>query len=84
MQKQTSRKPAFKDTITGRINTEALALLKKHREGLQWTELARKIQASHPSFHPKTINGCIWKLIEKFPDQVYKPSKGLFRLKQLK
>lgn len=67
-------------TITGRIYEKALELLERNPGGLRWTELASKIQTSDPKLHPKTINGCIWKLTEKFPDQVYKPSRGLFRL----
>lgn len=70
--------------ITGRINTKAFELLEKHPEGLHWSELAAKIKASDPEFHPKTVNGCIWKLIHNFPDRVYKPSKGLFRLLKYK
>lgn len=66
------------DTITGRINTTALELLRQNPEGLRWSELLEKIQESNPSFHPKTVNGCVWKLTKNFPDQVYKPSKGLF------
>jgi hypothetical protein len=69
-----------KSTITGRINSTAIELLEKNPEGLRWSELLKKIKAADPSFHPKTVNGCVWKLVEKFPDQVYKPSKGLFRL----
>ncbi|EKE18941.1 MAG: hypothetical protein ACD_9C00190G0005 [uncultured bacterium] len=71
-------------TITGRINAMALDLLEQNPEGLQWSELLLKIKESDHSFHPKTVNGCIWKLIEKFPDKVYKPSKGLFRLLKYK
>lgn len=71
-------------TITGRINATALKLLEKNPEGLRWSELLRKIKASDSSFHPKTVNGCVWKLIEKYPDKVYKPKKGLFRLKKYK
>lgn len=67
-------------TITGRINTKALELLGQYPEGLRWTDLALKIKASDSSFHPKTVNGSIWKLVEKFPGMVYKPSKGIFRL----
>lgn len=66
-------------TITGRINARALELLDRYPEGLRWSELLSQIKASDPSFHPKTVNGCVWKLVEKFPDRVYKPSKGLFR-----
>lgn len=67
-------------TITGRINATALALLDASPEGLRWTDLLSKIKASDPTLHPKTINGCVWKLVEKFPDKVHKPSKGLFQL----
>jgi len=73
-----------KITITGRINTKALELLQQHPEGLRWSDLISKIKASDPSFHPKTVNGSIWKLVQKFPDKVYKPSKGLFRLQKYK
>ncbi|MDO8506957.1 MAG: hypothetical protein Q7S53_00100 [bacterium] len=67
-------------TITQRIETKAFELLKKHPEGLHWSELKSKIEASDPSFHPKTVNGIVWKLPQKYPDKIYKPSKGLFRL----
>lgn len=70
--------------ITAQINDKALELLEQHPEGISWTELRRQIEASDPSFHPKTVNGTVWKLVEKFPDEVYKPSKGLFRLLKYK
>ncbi len=66
--------------VTERINATAFALLDEHPEGLSWTELRTRIEGSDPGFHPKTVNGCVWKLVETFPDRVYKPSKGLFRL----
>lgn len=68
------------DTITGRIYTKVLELLDQNPEGIRWKDLNDAIQKSYPGFHPKTINGCVWKLTEKFPDKVYKPSKGVFRL----
>ena len=70
--------------VTERINATAFELLERHPEGLRWSELLRQIQASDPGFHPKTVNGCVWKLVERFPDKVYKPSKGLFRLVKYK
>ncbi len=66
-------------TITGQINQKAIELLEKHPEGIRWSEMLRLIQESFPDFHPKTINGVVWKLVENFPDKVYKPEKGLFR-----
>jgi len=68
-------------TITGQINKLIFKLLKKNPQGLHWSELLKKIKESNPKFHPKTVNGCVWKLLEKFPDKVYKPSRGLFRLR---
>lgn len=71
-------------TVTGRIYATLLKLLKQNPEGLQWSELLVKVQQIDPSFHPKTVNGCVWKLTEKFPEQVYKHSKGRFRLLKYK
>jgi len=70
--------------VTERIYAKAFELLEKHPEGLRWSELLLKIKKSDPTYHPKTINGCVWKLVEKFPDKIYKPSKGLFRLLKYK
>ncbi len=67
-------------TITGQINAKALALLEQHPEGIRWKDLLAKIQTSDPNLHPKTINGCVWKLVEHFPEKVHKPSAGLFQL----
>lgn len=68
--------------VTHRINAKALELLDQYPEGLRWSELLFQIKDSDPTFHPKTVNGCVWKLVERFPDRVYKPSKGLFRLRK--
>jgi hypothetical protein len=67
--------------ITHQINDTALKILKKNPKGVRTTELNKMIGQAHPDFHPKTINGCTWKLVEKFPDQVCKPERGLFKLK---
>ena len=68
------------NTITGQIYLTIFELLEEQPKGIQWTELNRRIEERHPDFHPKTINGCVWKLIEKFPERVHKPKKGLFQL----
>ena len=67
-------------TITGRIYAKALKLLEQRPEGLRFTELRSAIEEAYPSFHPKTVNGCVWKLVQKFPDKVYKTSRGRYRL----
>ena len=66
--------------VTHLINAKAIELLEEHPDGLRWKDLSSKIKASDPSFHPKTVNGSIWKLTQNFPDKIYKPSKGVFRL----
>lgn len=71
-----------KDTITGRIYIKIFQILEKNPDGVRWTDLNKAIEESDPSLHPKTINGCVWKLIEKYPDKVYKPSRGVFKLKK--
>jgi len=68
------------NSFTKRIHAKLFELLEQHPEGLRWVELRSEIEASDPTFHPKTVNGLIWKLTQNFPDKVYKPSKGVFRL----
>jgi hypothetical protein len=68
--------------VTHRINAKALELLDQYPDGLSWADLLSAIKSSDSKFHPKTINGCIWKLTQKFPELVYKPSRGLFRLRK--
>lgn len=69
-------------TITEEINQATLELLEEHPEGLRWSVLLEKLHKADPSWHPKTVNGCVWKLVERFPDQVYKPERGLFQLRK--
>lgn len=66
--------------VTERIYAKAFEFLEGNPEGLRWSELLSMIIESDGIFHPKTVNGCVWKLVENYPDRVYKPSKGLFRL----
>ena len=65
--------------ITGRINAKALELLDQHPEGLHTIGLCRMIEASDPTLHPKTINGTVWKLTQKYPDKISKKD-GIFYL----
>jgi len=68
------------DKVTRRIKAKALELLEQFPKGLRYSELHAKISAFDPTFNPNTINGSIWNLDELYPDEVYKPTKGLFRL----
>lgn len=67
-------------TIGEQITAKALEILTANPEGLRYAELVREISAVNGSFKKNTIHGNIWNLQEQFPDNVYKPSRGLFRL----
>lgn len=73
-----------KQTIAERVYSIVFELLEKHVDGLRWSELNEKILEQDPTLHPKTVNGYVWKLIERYPDKVYKPEKGVFRLTKYK
>lgn len=66
--------------LTEQITNIALELLEKHPEGIRSTELKKMIEETNSTFHPKTVNGIVWKLPEKFPDKVFKPERGLYKL----
>jgi hypothetical protein len=61
------------------IETQAIKLLKNAPQGLRTSQLISAIQDNLPDVHPKTINGTVWKLPTTRPEEVYKPSRGLFR-----
>jgi hypothetical protein len=71
-------------TATGKIESKIFELLEENPEGLRWSELNFRVKESDPVLHPKTINGIVWKLLSKYPDKVYKPEKGVFRLLKYK
>ena len=61
------------------IETKAIELLKSSPQGLRTSQLLKALQENLPDIHPKTINGIVWLLAEKRPEEVYKPERGLFR-----
>lgn len=67
-------------TIGEKITTIALDQLKKHPDGIRYTDLVSRIQATDPVLKKNTIHGTVWDLATRLPEKVYKPSRGLFRL----
>lgn len=65
--------------ITHQINERALQIVLSSPDGARWVDLNRQLESEFPDFHPKTINGCTWKLVERYSDQIHKPEKGLFK-----
>ena len=70
--------------VTERIKETAIELLKKQPDGLRFSELVELISDGDPKLNRNTINGSIWNLDAVFPEEVYKPSRGLFRLVEFK
>lgn len=62
------------------IVARAFDVLEKAPEGLRYSELNRRIVGTDQGFNSNTVGGNIWNLHERYPDRVYKPSRGLFRL----
>jgi hypothetical protein len=66
--------------IGKRIIDKAFEVLEANPEGVRYSELVRQIAASDHSFNTNTIAGNVVDLQEQYPDRVYKPARGLFRL----
>jgi len=63
-----------------RITEKALSLLAETPAGLRFSDLVAQLQAAFPDDPYGTLTGTVWNLDARLPDEVYKPSRGLFRL----
>ena len=66
--------------IGERIVEKAFEILEDFPEGVRYSDLVSRVGALDRSFKPNTIHGNVWNLHEQYPDRIYKPSRGLFRL----
>lgn len=66
--------------ITARVYEIIFELLEKNTDGLRWIDLTKMVKSTDPGLHPKTINGLVWKVVEKYPGRVYRTNDKLFRL----
>lgn len=71
-------------SITNKVYEIIFELLESNPDGIRWVDILRSIKEKVPTIQPKTANGLVWRLLEKYPDKVYKPEKGLFRLLKYK
>lgn len=63
-----------------RITEKTFEFLEATPHGLQFSELVAQLHVAFPGDPHGTITGTIWNLDARFPDLIYKPSRGLFRL----
>lgn len=66
-------------TREGLIRAKAIEILKENSEGVRYSRLANEIKLQFPNMSIKTIYSAIWNLEVEKPNEVYKPSRGLFR-----
>lgn len=71
-------------TKKDRITAEAEKLLETHPDGLRFSELVKALQGIFPGELYGNFTGSIWNLDARFPDKIYKPARGLFRLTKYK
>jgi hypothetical protein len=71
-------------TITGKIKVLALEILENKPEGITFSEMRRMILEKDISLNSNTISGSTWDLDIQYPDKVYKPDRGVFRLLKYK
>ena len=71
-------------SITEQIRQIALETLANRPEGIRYSDLKREILKVNSSFNPNTINGATWDLEATYPDEIYKPDRGVFRLLKFK
>jgi len=69
-----------KQTIGDQIREASFVLLKKHPDGIRYSELVRLLCETNPKWKKNTVHGTVWDLDKQFPDKISKPSRGLFRL----
>ena len=66
-------------TSKEKITSKAIELLLKSSNGIQYSDLVRRIHEEFPGIPVNTIRGTVWNLDTRLPEQVYKPGRGLFR-----
>ena len=75
---------ATNSTITGQIRQIALEILNEKPEGIRYSDLVKRILEQNNSLKSNSIAGVIVNLEVTFPDKVYKPDRGVFRLLKFK
>jgi hypothetical protein len=63
---------------TDQIRVEARRIIAATPGGVRFKQLVRAIQGANPETPINTVMGSVWDLAARFPDEVGKPSRGLF------
>ena len=63
-----------------RITLKAKEILGAVPSGVRFSDLVSRLRREFPNDPYGTITGTVWNLDTRFPSEIYKPSRGLFRL----
>ena len=66
-------------TRTEKIISAALSILQSNPNGVRYSDLVRKIHGEFAEIPVNTIQGIVWNLETRVPNEVYKPARGVFR-----
>jgi hypothetical protein len=61
------------------IRNEARKVIQGEPGGIRYTQLVDRILNDHPETPKNTIHGAVWNLDTVFPNEISKPSRGLFK-----
>ncbi len=62
------------------IIKKAKEILSEEPNGLRYTELVNKVHEILPNIPINTVHGTIWNIQTRCPKDIYKPSRGIFKL----
>jgi hypothetical protein len=65
---------------TAQIKDLAKDIIRKNEGGIRYSELVKEIRKDHPETIINTISGSIWNLDAQFPNEIVKPSRGLYAI----
>src|SRR5262245_16753480 len=60
------------------IQKLARSIISENPGGIRYTALVEKISQQNPETPKNTIHGSVWNLDAVFPNEIAKPSRGLF------
>jgi hypothetical protein len=61
------------------IRSLAKAIIAENPGGIRYGALVQRIAGEHPETPRNTIHGSVWNLDVLFPNQITKPSRGLWQ-----
>lgn len=64
---------------THEIKKLARTIIAANAGGIRYSQLVNQIEQQHPETPKNTIHGSVWNLDATFPEEITKPSRGLFK-----